>query len=182
MRHLQSQIIKISFLGFFSLLLSACSNDFSDLKTYIAKVKKRPATVIEPLPERKIIEPFIFEPEGLRNPFRPLIAEKEPEDFLEDFGEGGVKPNLTRRKEDLEEFPLDSLRMVGTMRMDSEEDLWGIIQAGDGSIHRAKAGSYMGKNFGKVVQISEDGIEIMEIISIKPGVWEEHPVSMTIAD
>ena len=182
MRQIQSQLIKISFLSLFSLLLSACSNDFSDLKSYIAKIKKRPPTVIAPLPERKIIEPFIFEPEGLRNPFRPMVTEKEPEDFVEEFSGGGIKPDLTRRKEDLEEFPLDSLRMVGTMHMDSDEELWGIIQAGDGSIHRAKTGSYMGKNFGKVVQISEDGIEIMEIISIKPGVWEEHPVSMTIAD
>ncbi|MFU8787501.1 MAG: pilus assembly protein PilP [Methylobacter sp.] len=161
-------------------LLSGCSNDdFSDLNHYLKDVKARPKEAIKPLPEIKVIEPFIFKPEGLRDPFRP--AEQPEQVGGADVAAGsGIKPDFTRRREELESFPLDGLRMVGTIDMKAE--LWGLVRASSGTIYRVKVGRYMGKNHGKIIRILSDKIEIMEIVPDKPGTWREQPISITLTE
>ncbi|MBU2569356.1 MAG: pilus assembly protein PilP [Gammaproteobacteria bacterium] len=168
----------LSLLSLF--LLNACSSDDkSDLVQYINQVKARPKTQIEPLPEIKVIEPFIFKPSGLRDPFRPI--EKAAEAELVDIGPGrGIRPDPTRRKEQLETYSLDSLRMAGTITKDTV--LWGLVKAGDGTIHRVREGNYMGKNHGKIIRINEDKIELMEIVPDKPGTWREQQTSLALSE
>jgi len=171
--------LRISYIVCF-LLLSACSNDdFSDLNRYISSVKARPKGVITPLPEVKVIEPFAFKPEGLRDPFKPLDQPEQAEGI--DAGTGsGLKPDLTRRKEELEAFPLDALKMVGTVVM--KNNLWALIKASDSTIYRVQTGNYMGKNFGKIIRISPDKIELMEILPDKPGYWREQQTSLALTE
>ncbi len=149
--------------------MTGCSNnDFSDLDQYISRVKAEPKGAIQPLPETKVVESFLFNPEGLRDPFKPLV-QPEQEDVVTEFSAGGgIKPDATRRKEELEAFPLDILKMVGTVVMKST--LWGLVKTDDGTIHRVQTGNYMGKNYGKIIRISTDKIELMEIVPDKPGI------------
>ena len=160
-------------------LLTGCVNqDNSDLSNYIAEVKARPKTQIEPLPAIKVVEPFIFRPDGLRDPFKPL--EKIYQDEGTEFASGsGIRPDTTRRKEELESYSLDSLRMVGTVK---KEGIWGLIKASDGTIHRVRVGNYMGKNYGKIIRIGDDKIELMEIVPDKPGTWREQQASLALAE
>lgn len=162
------------------LLLSACSSDDkSDLVQYINQVKARPKTQIEPLPEIKVIEPFIYKPSGLRDPFRPIEKAVEAEPI--DVGTGrGIRPDPARRKEELETYSLDSLRMAGTITRDTV--LWGLVKAGDGTLHRVREGNYMGKNHGKIIRINEDKIELMEIVPDKPGTWREQQTSLALSE
>ncbi len=164
-----------------ALNLSGCgSDDFDDLTSYIAEVKARPKGTIEPLPEIKVVEPFIFRPDGLRDPFRPV--EKVSDSDISDIAAGsGIRPDVTRRKEELESYSLDTLRMVGTLKM--KNGLWGLIRANDGTIHRVQVGHHMGKNYGKIIRIQEDKIELMEIVpDSRPGLWREQPASLAIAE
>jgi type IV pilus assembly protein PilP len=160
-------------------LLAGCSDDFSDLDRYISEVKARPKEPIKPLPEIKVIEPFMFKPEGLRDPFKPV---EQPEQVAgaDVSTVSGIKPDTSRRKEELEEFPLDGLRMVGIVNMKS--NLWGLIKASDGTIYRVKVGNYMGKNYGKIIRIVSDRIELMEIVPDKPGTWREQPASIALTE
>ncbi|MGZ8159038.1 MAG: pilus assembly protein PilP [Methylobacter sp.] len=161
-------------------LLVGCGNDdFSDLTRYVAEVKARPKEPIKPLPEIKVIEPFMFKPEGLRDPFKPL-EQPEQAEGVDTSTASGIKPDTTRRKEELEAFPLDGLRMVGTIDMKSS--LWGLVKASDGTIYRVKVGNYMGKNYGKIIRIVSDKIELMEIVPDKPGTWREQPASITLTE
>ncbi len=172
-------ILQISSLVFMALLAGCGNGDFSDLNRYISEVKVRPKEPIKPLPEIKVIEPFMFKPEGLRDPFKPL---EQPEQAAGvDVSTGsGIKPDTVRRKEELEAFPLDGLKMVGTVDMKSS--LWGLVKASDGTIYRVKVGNYMGKNYGKIIRIISDKIELMEIVSDKPGTWREQPTSITLSE
>jgi len=171
--------LQISF-GFFLVLLSGCGNDdFSDLNQYILRVKAEPKGAIQPLPEIKVVESFMFNPEGLRDPFKPLVQPEQDEAAELSTG-GGIKPDTTRRKEDLEAFPLDVLKMVGTVVMKS--NLWGLVKADDGTIHRVQVGNYMGKNYGKIIRISTDKIELMEIVPDKPGSWREQQTSLALTE
>ncbi len=127
----------ISLMGL--ALLSACSNtDFSDLEQTIAEIKALPKGKIDPLPPEKTTEPFSFEPDnGSRNPFKPV--EKEPETSQQVSAESLVKPDLNRVKEDLESYPLDTLRMVGTLK--DAAVLWALVQSNNGTIYRVKVGN-----------------------------------------
>src|ERR1035437_5610277 len=83
-------------------LLAGCGNDdFVDLNQYISEVKARPKEPIKPLPQIKIIEPFMFKPEGLRDPFKPLEQPEQAEGVDVSTG-SGIKPDVARRKEELE--------------------------------------------------------------------------------
>ncbi|MCQ8183605.1 pilus assembly protein PilP [Methylomonas sp. SURF-1] len=162
------------------LLLAGCGgDDVSDLNKYIQEVKARPKAQIEPLPEIKVVESFIFKPDGLRDPFRP--SERANEDSNVDVsGVSGIHPDTERRKEELEAYPLDTLRMVGTLR--NEKGLWGLVRANDGTIHRVQVGNHMGQNYGKILRILDDRIELMEIVPDKPGTWREQQSALAMAD
>ena len=163
----------------FLTCLAGCGNDdISDLKQYIARIKAVPKGRIQPLPEVKVVEPFVFNPKGLRDPFKPLVQPERQDAVSELSTGGGIKPDTTRRKEEMEAFPLETLKMVGTVTM--KLNLWGLVKADDGSIHRVQVGNYMGKNYGKIIRISTDKIDLMEMVPDKPGRWREQQTSLTL--
>ncbi|MEQ1528411.1 MAG: pilus assembly protein PilP [Methylococcales bacterium] len=172
--------LRIACCTLISIGLSACVNDdVSDLNQYVAEIKARPKGPIEPLPEITVIEPFVFKPEGLRDPFKAMEKPEENESIEATIG-NGIKPDINRRKEELEAFPLETLKMVGTIVMKSS--LWGLVKADDGTIHRVKEGNYMGKNYGKIIHIVTDKIELMEIVPDKPGTWREQQASLALTE
>ena len=158
--------------------LAGCtSGDMADLKDYVAEVKSRHKTAVEPLPEVKTVQPFVFSSADLRDPFVPDEKIQEPED--EKVG-NGIRPDTTRPKEELESYDLDGLRMVGTVNR--EGILWALIKANDGTIHRVRAGNYMGRNHGKIVNIKENSIELVELVSDSPGSWHERKNGLELVE
>ncbi|WP_026609352.1 pilus assembly protein PilP [Methylocaldum szegediense] len=158
--------------------LTGCAgDDLADLKHYVEEVKARPKGSVEPLPEFKAVEPFVFNPEDLRNPF---IIDDKSEQTEDARISSSIRPDTNRPKEELESYELDTLRMVGTV--DKQGVLWGLVKAADGTIHRVRTGNYMGKNFGKVVSIKENVIELVEIVSDSPGVWRERKAALDLAE
>ncbi len=165
---------------FFVLALSGCSNDdVSDLTQYIQSIKVRPKGTIQPLPEIKVVEPFIFNPEGLRDPFGPVKRVVEEQRIIAD-SVIGIRPDVSRRKEELEAYSLDTLSMVGTLEM--SKGLWALIMASDGTIHRVQKGHHMGRNYGEIIRVLDDRIELMEIVADKPGAWREQQASIALAE
>lgn len=164
----------------FLTALSACSNgdNLADLKSFIAKVKARPVKPLSPLPEIKTLDSFTFEPDGMRNPFMPAEKVQDVIDVVTTGG--GIKPDLIRSREELESYPLDSLRMVGTVNY--EGFLWGLVKASDGTIHRVRKGNYMGRQHGRIKRVLADQIELQEIVSDGPGVWREQSASLMLAE
>lgn len=183
-----SRLIFNIFVGFAYLSLIGCSdNDMSDLTKYINEVKIRPKSAIEPLPEIKVVEPFLFDTNGLRDPF--VALNKSDQDVIADIANGtGIRPDPLHQKEELENYPLDALRMVGTVNVNSV--LWGLITVKDDSsdkssnltnIHKVQVGNYVGMHFGKITRISSDKIELTEIVEDKPGIsWREQEQTLPL--
>jgi len=166
--------------SFLILGLTGCAdNEVSDLLQYIETVKSEPKGSIPALPEIKVAEPFIFNPEDLRDPFR-LVEKRNPEETMSVASGSGIVPDTTRRQEELEEYPLDTLEMVGTLTMG--DGLWGLIKASDGTIHRVQKGNYMGRNYGEIIRILGDRVELMEIIPDEPGAWREQQAALQLAE
>ncbi len=157
--------------------LAGCGGDMDDLDKYINEVKARPGGRIEPLPEITPYEVFTYvaDAENLRSPFVP-----DSPQAAASSGAGGTRPDLDRSREFLEQFPLDTLRMVGTMALG--ETNYGLIQTSDGLIHRVLSGNYMGQNDGRIVNVDESKIQLIEIISDGIGGYLEREAAVGLTD
>jgi len=161
------------------LLLTACENNqMGDLQSFVNEVKSRKAGRITPLPEIKSIETFIYTATDRRNPFA-FSAGEEPEMAM-DIPDNGIRPDTLRRKEELEDFPLDSLRMVGTL--EQNENTWGLVRSQEGTIYRVQTDNYMGQNHGRITRILEDRIELIEIVPDGQSGYMERPASLSLND
>lgn len=157
--------------------LTACGSDMDDLDRYINEIKARPGGRIEPLPEITPYEVFkyVADAEGIRSPFVP-----DSPQAAAGIAAGGMRPDPERSREFLEQFPLDTLRMVGTMQLG--ETNFGLIQTSDGLIHRVVAGNYMGQNDGRIIVVKESAIELIEIISDGIGGYLEREAAVGLTD
>lgn len=160
-----------------ALLLGACTHDNSDLEQYIAEVKARPPAAIEPVPQIREYEPFPYRADGRRDPFVPMQPERGA--TTAPVG-GGIRPDRDRPREPLEEFPLDSLRMVGTIEKGGVR--YALVRAPDGVIHRVKVGNHMGQNFGRITRITETEIRLVEIVPDGFGGWMERPAAVALSE
>jgi type IV pilus assembly protein PilP len=162
--------------GLLSIALSGCSSDgLQDLRDFVnnAYADKKPK--VEPLPEIKMQETFIYDPTNLADPF--ALHNLAPQSQK---SAGGPRPDPNRRKEPLEDFPLDSLKMVGTLERGKQ--VWAIIQAPDGTVYRVQKGDHLGQNSGMVSKISEDKIDLIELIQGTMGDWVEREASLALVE
>lgn len=158
-------------------LLVGCSQDMSDLENYALEVKGRTSKNIEPIPQPKPYEPFTYEAKDRRDPFLPMLQSREAQ-LAASGGAGGLRPDTERPKEPLEEFPLDSLRMVGTITM--QQRAFALIKAPDSVVHRVSVGDHLGQNYGKITGISETEVVLMEIIPDGLGGYIQRPASVAL--
>jgi len=162
-------------------MLVACSSDpTSDLEEYVRVTKSQQKSSIEPLPEFKPYESFAYQAADLRDPFTaPTFSHAQPSARMASSN-NGIKPDFERPAEPLEEFPLDSLRMVGTL--EQHENHWALINDTDGTIHRVQPGNYAGQNHGKIIRITEYEVELTEIVPDGIGGWMERQASIAISE
>lgn len=161
--------------------LTGCSgSNTGDLQQFVADVRGRQPTKIEPLPEFKPYETFLYQAGDLRSPFDPAIPGQAEQALASAGSNSGLRPDANRPREPLEDFPLDTLRMVGTLSQQGQS--WGLVLANDGTIHRVQPGNYLGQNHGKIKQISEFEIEVTEIVPDGLGGWMERPASLALSE
>lgn len=151
-----------------------------DLEVYAQQVMARKGGKIEELPPIEPYEPYEYQSAEAVDPFQPLFEQQQAEAKSSEAVRGGLQPDLNRPREELESYPLDSLRMLGTLQ--NSETLWGIVLSPDGVIHRVQPGNYMGKNYGKISLIAEDHIELTEIVPDGQGGWVEREAQLALSE
>jgi type IV pilus assembly protein PilP len=157
-----------------SMLFGCSSEPNQDLKDWVAKSGNELPRSIEALPEVKAYEPFVYVADELTEPFKPRkIAEKQKAD-AENKG-----PDLNRRKELLESYPLDKLKFVGTLEQNKAN--YALIRA-DSTVHRVKLGNYLGQNFGHIITINETELQLKESIQDSEGTWKESEATLQLID
>ncbi|MFQ5760042.1 MAG: pilus assembly protein PilP [Acidiferrobacterales bacterium] len=145
-----------------------------DLRDWVAKERKGRKPRVEPLPEIKTQESFVYSAHTMVDPFAPFNLKAK------DTITSKLCPGCNRRKEPLEDYPLDALRMVGTLSRGNQS--WAVVQAPDGAVHRAKIGDHMGQNFGMVTNITEQSVNLVELIQNPLGDWIEREANLAIAE
>lgn len=146
-----------------SVLLGGCGESNADLKQFVKDSEKQVVRKIDPLPQVKPFEPFAYEGFDLPDPFKPRKLSVRQD-------AGGVAPDLNRRKEPLEAFPVEQLKMVGTLVQSGVT--FGLVRA-DKTLYRVKKGNYMGQNFGLITSITDTEIKLKEIVQDTAGDWAE---------
>lgn len=163
------------------LSLSGCSSsNTADLQRFVEDVRNRQPSKIEPLPEFKPYETFLYQAGDLRNPFDPGEGAQAEQAVAGITSNSAIHPDANRPREPLEDFPLDTLRMVGTLSQKGQS--WGLVLANDGTIHRVQPGNYVGQNHGKIKEITEFEIDVLEIVPDGLGGWMERPASLALSE
>lgn len=160
--------------------LSGCgvSSGTADLKEFVDEVMGQPRGVIDPLPVFEPYEAFSYSATGLRSPFDLPVDLDEV--VTQETPESDIKPDLVRSKEQLEQYSFGSFSMVGTIKRE-EDQLWALISVPGSGIHKVKEGYYLGQNHGKVVRVSSQRIDVVEIVPNGVGGWLERPRSLVLA-
>jgi type IV pilus assembly protein PilP len=166
--------------------LAGCGGgSMADLRSYVAEIKTRPGTPIEDLPPIQPYVVYTYPCDGAIecvDPFEPFYLEppRPTDDGTTAVSDNGISPNFDRNREELESYPLDALRMMGTL--EKGEQFWAILRDPDTIIHRVEVGNFIGQNNGKITGISEDRIELLEIIPDGRGGWEERQAELALAE
>lgn len=184
-RYIRLTIVVLAILG----IAGCVSGDMSDLEKQVSKIMSKPGGRLEPLPEIKPYEAYVYESgkSGARNPFKRFYVVEQSLAIEE--SEGPVDDGLTeemrneiqnRNREELEGFELDSIKMVGTLQ--NEDNHWGIVLDPGGIVHRVKTGNYIGLNIGKITSIQEEQIEVREIIKDNSGRYGERKALLPLTE
>jgi len=161
-----------------SVLLAACApvNNFSDLESFVDEVNSRPSAPVEPVPEFVPYEGFIYSAASARSPFDvPLVIDNDSGAVLSQ----DVEPDFERIPDLLENQSLSELTMVGRLTTTGGVSQ-ALIEDGFGEVHRVGVGDYMGRNYGRIVQISNAQLNMIEIVPSGNGGWVERPQTLTL--
>ncbi len=157
------------------VFVCACSTEPNeDLRNWVKESDQQVVQGIEPLPEVVLYEGFTYIGDDLFEPFKPRK-------LIDQNKKGGANrgPDLERRKQLLESYPLDQLTFVGTM--ERAKTSYALIKA-DATIHRVTAGNYLGQNFGRIVAINETEVVLTESTQDSEGEWKENEAALQLLD
>ncbi len=161
-----------------ALALTGCANDQSELRDWMQTVRAETKPVHEPISEPRNFAPYLYDNHAEVDPFSSAklagmadVAGRAPRD--------GLKPDLARRREALEGFPLDTIRLVG--HLSNRDGSYALLQA-ENLIFQAGVGNFAGQNFGKITKISETEIKLKELVQDAVGDWIEREAALQIQD
>jgi len=158
--------------------LTGCFDDVSDLKVHLAEVQANTPKSIEPIPTVPEFNHFDYSVTSLRSPFdvpRPEAIQEKIQQMS-----GCLSPDPRRRKQPLEKFSLSNLVMRGTL---GELGItWALVEASDATLHRVAVGNYLGLFNGRITDVSQNDVKVIELIPDGAGCWVERETVVAIVD
>ena len=161
---------RASALAAAALLLAGCGDsDVKEVRDWMDQVKRETRPAVKPLSQPKDFIPYAYAERAAVDPFsqdKLLSQLAKAADATPDPN----KPDLQRPREQLEGFPLDTMHMVGTMQKGGTS--YALLQI-DRAVYQVRAGQRIGQNFGIVTRVSDDAINIREVVQDAAGEWVE---------
>jgi len=167
------RVARVVLLACALAVLGGCGDDLEKLQAQVDEIKNSPGTGIEPLPEVKPYETFDYVAQDQRSPFEPGMS-------VDANAPNAIRPDSNRPREFLEQFSLDTLRMVGTVRLKGH--LYGLVQTRDGLVHRVTPGNHVGQADGRITAIDEGKISLIEIVPDGMGGFVERPAALALSE
>jgi len=159
-----------------ALSLSACDSERAEIQAWMDETRRNTPVRVEKLPAPKTFEPFRYR---ASNEIDPFSLTKLSVGLAAGRPGGGVQPDLTRRREPLESYPLDNLKLVGNLRQGAANVA--LLQA-DAALHQVRVGNYVGQNFGRIMRISESEVSVKELVQDAAGDWVERTTALRLQE
>jgi len=169
---------RIPVIALACLALASCSGEeHSDLRKFVkdSDTEVKPGR-IPPLPEVRPYEPFEYAAFDLTDPFVPRKIEAPKPSGVP----GSLQPPKDHRKGPLEAFPLENLKMVGTLQQ--HKNMYALIKTPDNNLHRVKPGDFMGQNFGRIIDINESAVKLKELVQDSGSEWKEEERTLLLQE
>ncbi len=171
---MRNYLITLTF--FSSALLAGCGGEqHSDLRAWVKDQDNLPRGRIPQLPEVKPYQAIEYAAFDLTDPFKPRKIEP-PKNTAQG---SGIQPDPNRRREPLEAYPLEALKMVGVLQ---QKGIFGLVKTPDNNLFQVKAGNYLGQNFGRITAVSENSIKLKELVQDSNGNWEEKEQTLLLQE
>ncbi len=160
-------------------VLAGCGDgDHEDLKQWMAENSRDMRGNVPKLPEVKPYEPVPYEVDGIVDPYKSSKIEPDSK-YKQLAGKGGAfQPDFEAREirnSLLEKYPIESLKMIGYLNVNKRP--MAVIQVDD-KVKQVKVGDYMGLDFGMVTQVSDNELQLRELIQDSAGDWTERKSSL----
>jgi type IV pilus assembly protein PilP len=152
-----------------AVVLAGCTGRDADLSRFIEATKKEPGGRVEPLPEVKPYDSYVYSSSALRSPFVPGGSHGAA---------SGPRPEVQRNREFLEQFSLDTMKMVGTIKLNGQD--YGLVQVADGRVQRVLVGNHLGQNDGRITDIVGNKISLIELVPDGLGGYIERPAALAL--
>jgi type IV pilus assembly protein PilP len=152
--------------------LAGCGGEsHQDLRAWMAAQGAGVKGKLDPLPQMKPYEPFAYNAFDLPDPFKPRKIEPTK-------GASKLAPDMARRKEPLESYPLESLNMVGTL--EKGKTMYALVRTPEKDLYQVRQGNYLGQNYGVVVAVSDAEIRLKELVQDGAGDWTERSSTLQL--
>lgn len=159
-------------------LLAGCGSEEGELRAWMDEVRRNTPAIRDEIAEPKRFEPFRYENLTQVDPFS-MGKLQTALDRTAKKNVGGLQPDTDRRREALEQFPLESIRMVGHLA--SKQQQTALLQV-DSMVYQARVGMYAGQNFGKIIKVSEGEVTLKELVQDASGEWVERESSLRLQE
>jgi type IV pilus assembly protein PilP len=162
-----------------SLALSGCDDgENQEVRQWMEEVRQQTKVNVPKLSEPKKFLPFNYTARDSVDPYNPSKLEIALAK-AKGNSNSALKPDMERRREPLESYPLDTLRMVGTLQKPGIN--YALIQA-DKTVFHLKVGNYIGQNFGMITNITETEVELKEVVQDASGEWVERQAKLELQE
>jgi len=174
---MRSRLISTALLLAVVALLSGCSED-AEIREWMAQTKKQTSVMVPKISEPKIFTPVSYARKDSVDPFNSAKLSAAIAKLRAQSGKG-ISPDMERRREPLEQYPLDTVKMVGVLQKPGLT--YAILQV-DKAIFQAKVGNYLGQNFGMITDVTETGVDLKEIVQDASGEWVERKARLELQE
>jgi type IV pilus assembly protein PilP len=166
-----------------AVALSACDGSGTDeITAWMNEQKAVTKPHIEPIPEPKQFRPDAYDQEAQVEPFsnqKLLMALRRDSQQQGSASAALLAPELSRRKEPLEAYPLDAMSMVGSLLKQGQPVA--LIKV-DNLLYQVRPGNYLGQNYGKITKVGESEVVLRELVQDAAGEWVERVATLQLQE
>ena len=172
------RVLRTFVLGACVAAVAGCGGSNDELRQWMADTRKEMKPVPATLAEPKTFEAFLYRDQNDIDPFDPSKVANALQ-ALSTKSNNGLAPDLSRRREPLETYPLDTITMVGTLQRPNLR--YALLRA-DNVVYPIKVGNYIGQNFGIVTRIDENEVALKEVVQDAAGEWVERTSTLQLQE
>ena len=178
---MSSLFVKLVLLGTIGVMTGCSASGEGELRQWMADQKSQTRPKLVPISEPKLFKPESYDQVTAVEPFSmDKLTQALRRDSTQAAANGAlIAPELARRKEALESFPLDAMTMVGSLVKAGQPVA--LIKV-DNLLYQVRPGNYLGQNYGKVTKINETEIKLREIAQDAVGEWIERAVTLQLQE